>query len=89
MDLVSQTLKKEKHTLQTMKGTLEISLQFKKLTSNSTTSFNITFGLQCITDKTTHAHNTQPSADWSLTERVHKALRGRTLGKTVFNVDIC
>lgn len=88
MDLVSQTLKKEKHTLQTMKGTLEISLQFKKLTSNSTTSFNITFGLQCITDKTTHVHNTQPSADWSLTERVHKALRGRTLGKTASNGDI-
>lgn len=42
MNQISQTLKKK---LWTMKGTLEISLQFLKLTSNSTTPFIITFGL--------------------------------------------
>ena len=92
MELVSQTLKKRKkktNTLQTMTGTLEISLQFKKLTNNSTTSFNITFGLQCITDETIHVHNTHPSAQTGLIERVNKALIGRTLGKTFFIVDIC
>lgn len=41
-----------------MKGTLEISLQFKNLTNNATTSLIITLGLQCITDEMIHVHNT-------------------------------
>lgn len=57
-----------------MKGTLEISLQFLKLTSNSTTPFIITFGLQCITDNMIHVHNTHPQyTNWSFTENLNKA----------------
>lgn len=73
MDLISQALKKKKNAVDN-EGTLEISLQFKKLTNNPTTSFKITFGLQCITDKTIHVYNTQPQCtDWSLTEHLNKA----------------
>ena len=48
-----------------MKGTLEISLQFKNFTNNSTISFKITFGLQCITD-TRHT----PSAQTGLFQNI-------------------
>lgn len=74
-----------------MKGTLEISLQFKKLTSNSTTSFLITFGLQCIIDEMIHVHNTH------YTPPVHRLVSYRKIwtkhnrqdtGKTFLNVDI-
>ena len=53
-----------------MKRTLEISLQVKKFTNNSTTSFKITFGLQWISDKTIHVHNTHPSAQTGLSENM-------------------
>lgn len=41
-----------------MKGTLEIYLQFEKLTNNSANSFMIPFGLQWITDELIHVHST-------------------------------
>lgn len=67
-----------------MKSTPEISLQFKKLTNNATTSFIITFGLQGITDKTIHVHNTNPQCtDWSLTEHLNKLKRQDT-GRNIF-----
>lgn len=60
-----------------MKSTLEISLQFKKLTNNSATSSIITFGLQWIIDEMIHVHNTHytpPSAQTGLlTENLNKA----------------
>lgn len=92
MDPINKTLKtkqKKKKNLWTIKGTLEISLQFQKLTNNSTASFIITFGLQCIIDEMIHVHDTHPQCtDWSLTENMNKSIIGRTLGKTIFNEDI-
>lgn len=73
MDPINQTLKK-KQNLWTIKRTLEISLQFQKLTNNSTASFIITFGLQCIIDEMIHVYNIHPQCtDWSLTEDMNKA----------------
>lgn len=88
MDPTSQTLKKKKKMLQTMKGTLEISLQFKKLTNNSATSFIITFGLQCIIDEMIHVHNTH------YTPPVHRLVSYRIceqsiIGRTLKNIFKC
>lgn len=83
MDPMSQSFKnKQTKKAADDKGTLGISLQFRRLTDNSTTSFIITFGLRSITDKMIHvcAQYTAPSTSYI---KSWQSIIGRTLRKNI------